>query len=262
MQLPEILDVILDYLKVLAWPLVVFVLALVYRTPVVTLLQRLKKYSGWGQTVELGDEARELRESSEEMVKEQLHADTAAQPKPSSSTPEEGASADSLQTTPPSPGRAAETQPGSSSRPVHSWPKVRLTDKGPFQPTPAAHYLLDRLARMSEDDLPTSARRTITKAWFDLVQTSDAIAEHFDLSAAESTLRGVAIALFNRGLITEDTAVLAFRMSRLYAQMQHATEDDLSKVVQFDFVQSATNLRVILSQVLSDLTNHHSEPSE
>lgn len=44
---------LLEYLKVLAWPLVVLTLALLYKRPLVSVLDRLRKASGFGAILEL-----------------------------------------------------------------------------------------------------------------------------------------------------------------------------------------------------------------
>lgn len=64
----QVAELALEYLKVLAWPMVVFTLALLYRRPLIALLARLRKATGWGATVELADEARQLADESAQIA--------------------------------------------------------------------------------------------------------------------------------------------------------------------------------------------------
>lgn len=64
----------LDYLKILAWPAVVLILALAFRKPLIGVLTRLHKASGLGMNIvltqEFADNAREIVEDLEESPKE------------------------------------------------------------------------------------------------------------------------------------------------------------------------------------------------
>lgn len=63
MQLAQLL---LDYLKVLAWPIAVLILALVYKRPIIGVLARLRKATGPGVALEL--DARELVQDARQIA--------------------------------------------------------------------------------------------------------------------------------------------------------------------------------------------------
>jgi len=67
MSAMEIAALVLEYLKVVMWPSVVVALALVYRRHLITVLERVRKASGFGASLELADRSLRLAEQSEEI---------------------------------------------------------------------------------------------------------------------------------------------------------------------------------------------------
>lgn len=243
MELPEILDVVLQYLKVLAWPLVVFTLALVYRKPVITLLQRLKKYSGWGQTVELGDQARDLKEDSAVALAQEL---AAPKKHPAADTPNDPPGA----ATPP-PAAEAETTQASEDPRRKKFERISLEAR------------LDLFNTISNDNpahFHANARRAVKQSWRSLLEKADTLARWLKLTPEESAnLDEIAFALLNRGLINERTAIIAPRLSILHWSITHAKDPDLNLTVVADFVATAANLQEVLNQVLKNLMHNLAE---
>lgn len=243
MELPEILDVVLQYLKVLAWPLVVFTLALVYRKPVITLLQRLKKYSGWGQTFELGDEARDLKEDSVVALAQEL---TTPKNHPANGTRDD-------------PPVAATPLPTADADPPHESEDPR---RKRFERISLAARL-DLFNAISNDHpahYHASARRAVKQSWRSLLETADTLARWLKLTPEESAnLDEIAFALVNRGLINERTATIAPRLSILHWSITHAEDPDLNLTVVADFVATAANLQEVLNQVLNNLMHNLAE---
>lgn len=238
MELPEILDIVLQYLKVLAWPLVVFTLALIYRKPVITLLQRLKKYSGWGQTVELGDEARTLKEQSEDVLERQT-APTVTEEAPETAPP----AADAPTEQPP----ASDTTPPAEA-PHRVWQITHSREAKRAD-------LFNKLATLPSTDFRTASHRAISRAWKSLLMTCGALANRLDL-APTSSLNRVAYVLASRGLVDVETAQIAIRLTELYTELRETEGQGHNIYVISDFVDTAENLQVLLEQVLADLGNN------
>lgn len=225
MELPDILDIVLEYLKVLAWPIVVFTLALVYRRPVITLLQRLKKYSGWGQTVELVDQARDLKEDSEDILEHEL-TDTEAAP--------------ATEATPPPAVDAVVTVP-----PAYVPPRILRTK--------ARNQLLSQIADIDPLNFTTDARRAVSTAWRSLHSTTDTIAKMLKLDPDETGLNAIAVALVNRGLLSKNSALIAFRLAELHHSLLKSRDRDISLDVIANFLETSANLQQILDKILDDL---------
>lgn len=220
----QILEIALEYLKVLAWPIVVFTLALVYRKPLIAVLQRLKKYTGLGQTLILGEQARDIREDSEEL----LHTESTA----AGQAPPQEAATDSDESTPaPTPADAGITPTRPDTR---------------YVPTPAKQALFDQIANNDPVSLPTGARRAISAAWRDLYKTTQAIADWLDLEAKRRNLTGVTTALVERKVLGGDAVTLAFRLTELHDALLHQPDEDFSLEALVNFLQASDNMGKLL----------------
>lgn len=226
MELQDWLDIVLRYLQVLAWPVVVFILALVYRSPIVMLLQRLKKYSGWGHSVELHDLLREAKDTSAEALVDETTRSEVTQ----------------ITDEPVQAPATAEQAPGSNG--------------SASMPTIAAN-LFDTQRRRGEAvqaldpaNFGPSARVIVNRVWDDLQAVVDRIIEDLNLEPAESTsLRNVAVALVNRALINEKTALVAFRIDDLHKTILRVPNFELTSYMVGDFTEAAWNLQQVLEQV-------------
>lgn len=234
MELSEILEMVLAYLEVLAWPLVVFTLALVYRKPLVTVLQRLKRYSGWGQTVELVEQARDLKEDSEVVLARELTTPEAKVPSARVVLPEANGSPDVGSKPMP------ERPPGKEVRDSHAALRQEF---------------FKQIASIDPVKFPTGARRAVSSAWRSLLNTSEALAKRLHLDPGEVSLNALAVALVNRGLISKSSALIAFRLSELYSNIIHSNDRDLNIETVANFTDSAANLESLLAQVLESLND-------
>lgn len=228
MDLAAVLDIILQYLKVLAWPLVVLILAIVYRRPIVTLLERLKKYSGWGQTVELGDFARDLNAKSAEVVAEVVTAEPEESTTPTPETP----------------------SPPTADPPLRSY-LVR--------PTPVLddhqRALVNYLSNLDPQRFAPTARDMIERAWSNVNEVANQIRRELDLSPwAAKGLTMFSHALVQMNLISIQTANLAAGLDELHRNIQRADDDDITPYVVSDFVSTAENLQQALTQVRNTIT--------
>lgn len=237
MELSEILDTILQYLKVLAWPLIVLVLALVFRGPVVALLQRVKKYSAWGQTVELGEEARELKHDSD-AVAEVVTSEATKPASAGDQQPVESAGDASAN------GKAAA---GAQLAPTGTAAQDAVSSLNRLK-------LFYRLADIDPTDFPTGARRAVARAWKSLSERVDELALLLNLPWSGSKLNDVAIALVNRGLLNKNSALIAFRLTGLHNDLTRVSDADLNVQLVQDFMKSAQNLERIFVRVRDDVS--------
>lgn len=243
MELGEWLDIILQYLKVLAWPLVVFTLAIVYRKPVITLLQRLKKYSGWGQTVELGDRARDLNLESVEVLSETLPPEPEPEPEP-------------------------ETEPGTGTGRADT-PATRANVAGPPEAPSLSSYRIRTLPELDADEriivhylgsldrqhFERAAQDMIENAWIGVERVARQIANEINLESwATKGLTMFSHGLATRNLISIQTANLAAGLDELHRNIQRASADELTPYVVSDFVSTSERLAQAMQQVLNSIT--------
>lgn len=234
MELAEWLDIVLQYLKVLAWPLVVLVLALVYRKPVVTLLQRLKKYSGWGQTVELGDLARDLSEESLEVLSEAAPADAGVRETASPAEP-----------------RTTDTEPTDP----RSYPDSSRHVAFPRRLSPSQRIFTSYLSSLEPKAYPAAARRMIDDAWAALNSIASQLCTELELPLWETTnLTVLAHSLSRRGLVSPATVNVALGLDELRRGINKADDSELTLYVVRDFIDTAENLSQALQQTLNSVT--------
>lgn len=237
MELADWLDIILQYLKVLAWPLVVFVLALVYRRPVITLLQRLKKYSGWGQTVELGDRARDLSEESLEVLTEATPLEPVSPADPVDPVDPEG---------------EERSQAGAEADSTSQRPDAGRFVSHRGRLNESQRILTSYLGSLDHEHFPRAARRMIDDAWFDMKRMADRIASEVELQPWEAAnLTVFAHSLAQRGLINPGASHIAQGLDELRRGIDRADDNELTVYVVRDFVDTAVNFTEALQQTLN-----------
>lgn len=256
----DVLRLALDYLKVLVWPAAVLTLALIYKRPLVSVLERLRKASGFGVTVEA--EAREL--ARDVQLSTLLEAVTEAGPQQ-----QEGALPTGPSGLPRDPvtdptetkdyrseaGLGAQDRASSansdarSDRPRGRWIKV---PKHAFPSFSSEIYASTLGSITSEEEVEESRRSRIDRAWVTLTGMAYVIGKFLDMERSDRSIAEVAKRLSEEGLTTIGTWRIAVRLTRLYSQL--ATDSDpLSATVTTDFVLSAENLRARLQTAWDEM---------
>lgn len=225
MQLARLL---LDYLKVLAWPVVVLTLVLVYKRPIISVLARLRKATGPGYALEL--DARELVEAAED------------------------ADADARTSEPALPdivGEDAGTAP-------HEEPPPATTNTPPTPqpaPTPAAaevdsykpnarwHFTSDYSPGWLAVDAPAAGISKILFAWNEVERRTAEIADMLSLPVNARSTRQVAKHLAARGYLTTANAEIASRLQNLRDRVVHGREEVTDETVEAFMSASAIILK-------------------
>ena len=239
----ELSDLLLQYLKVLIWPVAVITLALVYRRPIVSVLHRLRKASGWG--VEVETEARDLA------------LDTTLS----------AAQSDALEHAPTSPPPAANTpqpeNPASTTTPSNNSPEAdiaelhrrieRLEEERSSLADAATHISRGTLSFLrSGAPNGTSRDRSrmsrVDSAWFTLNGLASIVGLDLGLPIERRTPVIVFRNLAKRGYLPVGPWRQATRLTDLYDVIQ---EDALppSEETTTDFVTAAQNLMAVLRDV-------------
>lgn len=261
MELQDWLDTVLEYLKVFAWPAVVLTLALVFRAPLIEVLQRLHKAAGFGASVELErtleQNARSLNEAS---LPELAHTETG------SNEPE---------------------QPEQSESPEQAEPTKRSVRSGTPEAAQGGHEPLDHDAVNPQKQLwsPDAVRRfwrqqpamaaelglihpdfrsafgdaenygRMMLAWAHLEAKAVRLGELIGLSSSSARNLGVLSGkLLDRGLVSHEAAEIARSLQRLRNELVHEVENiNISPVLTVDFVETAEKLDRVFENLIDEL---------
>lgn len=263
MQLAQLL---LEYLKVLAWPMAVLILALVYKRPLISVLDRLRKATAPGVAFELEAEAAILASDSAKVASQQEQETSEEAPtdhreptqEPATEPAAESGTADRAQT-------LREPSNDASERPQQktssSTTTVRLPEHAPgrdLRLTAMKRWINsgDSRDRFIQQLFHSGlAHPTVITAWETLERASRAAGQAIGLSSeAYRNVVIVAHILMAQGLISEDTVNIAVRLDNLRHRI---LDDDEQEVIPtatlLDFVDSAANLTRILNNVTRKL---------
>ncbi|MBS0024120.1 hypothetical protein [Microbacterium paraoxydans] len=247
----ELANLLLEYLKVLAWPIAVITLALLYKRPLISVLDRLRKATGWGATLELENEARELADESAQLeIKEGLV--------PSSTGDETALDI-----------RGADR--GLPSDRTDTAAPVIARDEPPME----GDSLTDDLRQVADSAAATpsspgtrqfrvftsqrSSRWNIIAAWDTLQHTANRLGHLLGLSPNHSrNISALTAHLANQGLVSTDTADLADRLYTLRSRLRY---DDLPPLAIENFVDATQSMTDILEGVIDKLQRAHSRPA-
>lgn len=228
MTLPEILDIILQYIKVLAWPIVVLILVLVYKRPIIGVLARLRKASGPGVALEL--DARELAEDAQEIA---------------------AVEATHVIVTPPA-------EPDNTLGTADATPKADSPATGT---SPAS--VQELRARHPEHDLrydtawgtlrPRSANAAIVlSAWSDVVDDATPVARALRLPDGSWSIPHLATVLTQRGYISSSYPTIARRLQSLRNAVAASHEPPTEDAV-VDFLSTSLLIREKLQSALKQI---------
>lgn len=250
----ELAQLALDYLKVIIWPTAVLTLALIYRRPLVSVLHRLRKASGWGVSVEA--EARDLAidsqivDASEQSVAPPLVAEVdTEQPVTPQTTPDQAAE----------PEHASDPARDDEVRQLLS--RVERLES---ERASVTHML--RAARVRDGDVIWSSdaelsdstsgqmrKNRVEAAWITLIGQAYTIGTFLEMPRAERTLPGVLMMLAELGYVKTGPWRIARRLTSLYETIQDDPNPPSEEVVN-DFVVAAQNLKNTLQAVEKRLT--------
>lgn len=235
----KVATLVLEYLKVVAWPIVVLILAFAFKGTIVDVLSRIREASGFGakfvMTQRLEHEAREL---NEKLVPE-LDQDRTAQ-----SPADEGAE------------RTVDDATGEPAEPSGEAPAPLNTS-----PRKARVY---GISMPSDINVSTGGQAQnfwiMMAAWSELEETALRVGRLLQLAPGVSRNLGVlGRQLLDRGLISAEAFDLGVRLQQLRNRMAH----DLNNFVFTDWMASdfAATARK-LAKIYEDVIGRLSEPRE
>lgn len=252
---------LLEYLKVLIWPVVVLILASIYRKPLVSVLYRLRKASGLGATVELENQSLELAQAAvsatvlEEQASEpgivvvpDADEDNLSPDPDLESAPEEAAHLDSPVST------SATSRPVSvppkdaesfSDQVIRQWLKSRNKESSASAlESVIRHMSIDNdwsyaRGRLGPSDESTNLNR-IWNSWRQLEGVSSKSSELLGLSDRPRSVRVIARALHKRELLSAGVIPLVDELVDLRNRIFHPSDDiQLTTDLADGFVVSA-----------------------
>lgn len=243
MGLQDWLDTVLEYLKVFAWPAVVLTLALIYRKPLIGVLKRLHKATGFGATVELErleDDARALNEAE---LPELM--------------PAEGVGAAIEDEELEVPQRATDEPADATSEFKRVWGAPAIRRFWATNPETAAQlgiaYPHDRDSRALSRDAENYGRMML--AWARLETKAVKLGELLGVPTGPARNLGVLSGkLLDGGHISHEAAEIARSLQRLRNELVHEVENiSISSSLTADFVGTAEKLDRLFDQVIDEL---------
>ena len=235
MELHDWLDIILEYLKVLAWPAIVLTLALIFRRPLIDIFKRLQKASGWGAQLELRQEIREVADDSSttpEAIAETAEAiaetaDAAADPSP----PEPAQQ----------PGKKPTTPAGRAIRDIHGR-DGKYTQATIKAGRAAAETILASPLKRKE----YRARMLIT--WYELEEVVERLGQHYGLPKGMRRVHTLVRHLSSIGHISQELESVAIRLTMLRDRLEDGAWEDLTPQAAEDFIVAARNIQTALER--------------
>lgn len=227
----ELARLLLDFLKVLAWPSVVLILVLVYKRPIIGVLSRLRKATGPGVALEL--DARELAQDAQEVAAV------------------EASTAPAVTKAPPSPGEG--DTPDDEKGPA---PAIEDTEPAP-QPDsapPSFEALYQSLrSRHPEYDLhydpawnttrPTNSNAAIIlSAWADVVDDAGQVAKVLHVPNGEWSVPVITNILTELGYVPSAYQMIVRRLQSLRNKVGASQEPPTEDVV-VDFLSTSLIVR-------------------
>lgn len=227
MDLRDWLEIVLEYLKVLAWPIVVAGLILVFRRSITDVLYRLEDLKGPGISAKLTARAEtKIRTLRDTPVVELL------------------------------PGPQAKNQP--TPAPVPDTPKPQ-SDRLPNE---GASLTIEEMERQSNDFLYRHSRKweeghsisLVTAAWSSLVQKSSDLGSAIGMSSEDSRdIIKVSNRLLAGGRIGAETADLIDELVDLHNRALHDPRIQVTGAFANDFVRTAEKISGLFTQMLEAL---------
>lgn len=236
----ESAGLIVEYIKVVIWPAAIVSLILIYRRPLVDLIDRVREAEVLG--VSLKTEARDLAVESAVAALTQ-RVDALAAPRPAGERDESQSDAATAEgESPIAPQEpeverlrarieALESRGAESGRNVESEGLLR--------------ELGDTASRLSQDTQNRIAKSRARMAWMALDISVKRVAKLIGLPAEAATVEGVTGALFNRGLTNLGTHRVGSRIERLWEAI-NASPDAPDEQTLSAFTTAVANLQTVL----------------
>lgn len=222
MELHDLLDVILEYLKVLAWPAIVLTLALIFRRPIIDILERIQEASGWGAKFKLRQQIREVADDAE-------------------TTPEAITVSDAtLETAPPatSPADPPATAPG---QPADNADPTDFTSAS----VDTQHALINEMMRqmLAHDRTRSEQRALIRMSWYGLEKVARRIGPRYGVALGEHQVTRVVKRLAAKKRISPELESVATRLEDVFETLRKGGFEGLTPQAANDFVSAADNIR-------------------
>lgn len=221
----------LGYVTVLAWPAAVLILALLYRRPLVNLINRIRKGSGPGFSFEA--EALDVAIDAKLVNQEQQDATVIVPPISAVVRPATDAEAEHA--------RQADNQPRDepSTRPTGPNPRDIPDDEG---------FYLHEAFEMSEASRARINRNRIEAAWLALQIAARNATRYLDFSSDDLGLSRTLRRLAERGYTKTGPWRVASRLERLRDSIDEQEEVVSDETANF-FVSAAENLKDVLYDI-------------
>lgn len=230
MDLHDWLTVVLEYLKVLSWPAIVLTLALIFRRPLVDILVRLQKASGWGAQLELRQGIREAAEDAETTPEAITEATTTAPP---TDAPPEGET---------DAGQPAAETPKHTNPPGRTLPDVRGRDGKYVQASIEAGRAAVE-AMVGRDRNRSERRASMLISWFELAQVAERLGEKYGLPPHARRVADVAKFLAAKNHFSPEIESVVERLTDIRERLNDAGRDDLTPQATKDFINATDTIR-------------------
>lgn len=230
---------LLEYLKVLAWPVLVLVLALMFKGPLVSMISRLRKASGFGASVELERDSQYLAiaavqaepaaEGAVEPVGEvEVQGPAGTEPEPAAGGSEE---------------RLADPVPEVVEEVVDQDVASRPSDRG------SSHSFRVEWSKTMQPRLTVIANRErVRQSWARLERLSGEIGAELKLGPWKRSPADVARELAALGYGSADVVTIAMSLEKLHQKILHAQDDEL-----FVTADTAHSFDVTVSSIMNNL---------
>ncbi|MBS0024117.1 hypothetical protein [Microbacterium paraoxydans] len=229
MELADWLSIVLEYLKVLAWPAMVLTLALIFRRPLIDILVRLQKASGWGAQLELRQEIREAAEDSATTPEAIIEAAT----EPPIAPPAEKPSA---------------TEQSAESSKHKITPRSSLSDvRGRDGWRTDASIEVGRAAveALVKRDRDRAERRAVMLIrWYELEDVARRLGEKYGLPPHARRVADVASFLATKKHFSPEIESVVERLTDIRERLNDAGREDLTPQAANDFINATNNIRV------------------
>ena len=244
MELRDWLDIVLEYLKVLAWPLAVAVLAFAFRNPITEALSRLEEASGLGAKARFFQRTASKLAEESELIAEELAENPEVADAPERPIPTEKPTVETR-----SP-QASETS----------------DDKDAIQAAISNELWLKQMNDLLSRGATTAgltrrqlARARITTAWIDLNRVVRRLNRRVGLYEF-ATLSQLTRRLVGNGYMNKESADVAYRLAKLFENSQANDDQFVTPQIAADFETTAKNVKDALLQVEKKMDNLRKNP--
>lgn len=234
------LNLVLEFLKVLAWPGTALILACTFRRPIVEALRRLRKFSGMGFDARFAGELADVAIDAEGLPE--------LRDRPTESSPPHKSPS-------PSKGKPAEDQHRALDDPQTAMrdPEVAAVIEQTFRTAPPSRWAAG--VRHGYESSDRAAYGEMLIAWQRVERVAAVVGGLIGMSdTAARNMGTLSGRLVPHGFMSEETASIAIRLQRIRNQLVHDAERvEFTPDLLTNFLDAASNLEDALEIIAAKL---------